>query len=158
MSAKARRTAVNDLSHMEELTFTSDPRKFRGVRHWLAGLARKHGFGERDVRELTVAVNEACANIHKHAYHGRTDGRIDLEVEIEHSIMRLSVQDYGTKFDIAGYRPPDLSAPAEHGYGLLLMTKLMDHVQWFQMEEGTRVVMVKGSAPREPRNTEQRRL
>lgn len=138
---------MGDRTRAEARSFRSDPRQFREVRNWLALIAREEGFQEIDTQEISVALSEACANIHRHAYLGKTDGRIDLRVEIESRVMRLSVQDYGVAFDPGSYRPPDLSRPAENGYGIYLMRTLMDHVEHHALPAGTRVVMTKQSRP-----------
>ena len=53
------------------------------------------------------------------------------------------LKDYGARFDLTGYQPPDLSRPAESGYGIYLMKTLMDSIEYLPQKAGTRLVMVK---------------
>ena len=128
---------------LEALSIMSDPERIRDARGWLAEIARKAGFEEEEVRELALALSEACANVHRHAYAGRTEGRIDIQVEVEKEKLQVAVRDYGVPFDSKDYSPPNLEEPTEGGYGLYLITHLMDAVRYVDMGVGTRVVMVK---------------
>jgi len=131
----------------EALSIRSDPMKIRDARRWLASIADEEGFCEDATRELAVALSEACANVHRHAYSGRSDGRIDVEVEVQADTMRVSVRDYGATFDPDSCEPPDLDHPGEAGYGIFLMKSLMDHVEYVDIGVGTRVVLIKSRRP-----------
>ena len=136
----------------ETISFISDPRRFREIRQWFFSLVREEGLNENVSQEAAVALSEACGNIHRHAYEGRGDGRIDIEVTLDATDLHIKVQDYGSRFDLSGYDPPDLSRPAERGYGIYLMQALMDSVEYRPQKAGTTLVMVKshtGEACRE---------
>ena len=128
---------------LEALTIQSDPARFREARLWIASIARRNGFTEADVHDLSLALNEACANAHVHAYGGRTDGKIDLRVEAGMDRVRLTIRDYGVPFDPSCYAPPELAQAREGGYGVYLITKLMDRVEYRRTGIGTCVVMDK---------------
>ena len=132
---------MRDSARLEVMAVRSNPLKFRDVRRWVARAMQDAGFGERASLDLAMAANEACANIHRHAYKGRSDGRIDLEMEIGAEVLRLRIRDYGGRFDLAGYSPPDLAEPAESGYGLFLMKALTDRVEFSSSGIGTEVLM-----------------
>ena len=125
------------------LSIRSDPERIRDARSWLSEIARKAGFTDVQIHELALALSEACANVHRHAYAGRTEGRIDIQVEVETERLQLAVRDYGRSFDVRVHTPPTLDEPMEGGYGLYLMSRLMDAVHYDDMGVGTRVVMVK---------------
>jgi serine/threonine-protein kinase RsbW len=134
---------VPESSTLEALTIRSDPARFREARLWIAEIAARNGFTEADAHDLSLALNEACANAHAHAYRGRTDGRIDLRVEAGPGHVRLTVRDYGIPFDPSKYAPPDLDRAREGGYGVYLIRKLMDEVEYRNTGVGTCVVMDK---------------
>jgi serine/threonine-protein kinase RsbW len=138
-----------DDARFEALSIRSDPMKIRDARRWLASIAEQEGFCEDATREVAVALSEACANVHRHAYSGRSDGRIDVEVEVLRETMRVSVRDYGETFDPSSCPLPNLARPGEGGYGIFLMKSLMDHVEYVTTGVGTRVVMVKCRRPHE---------
>jgi len=128
---------------LEALTIDSDPKRFREARLWIASIARRNGFTEAEAHELSLALNEACANAHAHAYGGRVDGKIDLRAETGMGSVRLTIRDYGVRFDPSRYAPPELTHAREGGYGVYLITKLMDKVQYIETGIGTCVVMDK---------------
>lgn len=101
------------------------------------------GFELSDAWQIAAAVNEACANIHRHAYGGSNDGRIDLEVEAGDDGLRIGVRDYGAPFDAGTYVEPDLDSPREGGYGVFLMRAWMDGVEYRDAAGGTRVILTR---------------
>ena len=132
------------MPELEVLSIPSDPARFREVRAWLLEIARSAGLDGGQAQETALAVNEVCANIHRHAYAGKTDGRIDLSAETDAAkgTLRLTVRDYGFSFDAEAVPPPS-AEPQEGGYGVFLIRSLMDRVEFTNMGIGTRVVLVK---------------
>jgi anti-sigma regulatory factor (Ser/Thr protein kinase)/PAS domain-containing protein len=101
------------------------------------------GFASRDAHGLAVAFSEACANVHRHAYGGRRDGRVDLRVTIEEERVVVALEHDGLSFNPSGYAPPDLRRPSECGYGLYLIASLVDEVSFESTGSGGRVVLLK---------------
>ena len=125
------------------IAMASDPLRLRDARHWLARLVLEEGFETRDAHDLAVAFSEACANVHRHAYGGRRDGRIDLRVTIGADRVVVVLDHDGKPFDPTRYAPPDLRRPSENGYGLYLIASLVDEVSFEDSGSGERVVLVK---------------
>lgn len=86
---------------------------------------------------VQLAVHEVCTNIVKHAYAGRGDGRIALEVFVNGAARQLTVDVYDTGglFDASQAAEPDLDEPQVHGYGLFLARQLVDAVQYERIGE-----------------------
>ena len=124
-------------------TYVSDPLRLRDARRWLARLVIEAGFAPGDAHDLTVAFSEAAANVHRHAYAGRRDGRVGVRLSIDGERAVLTLEHDGTPFDAGSYAPPDLRRPSENGYGLYLITSLMDEVSFGDTETGGRIVLVK---------------
>jgi serine/threonine-protein kinase RsbW len=101
------------------------------------------GFTPRDTHDLAVAFSEAAANVHRHAYGGRRDGRIDVRVTIDGAQVVVTLEHDGVPFDFDRYEPPDLRRPSESGYGLYLIASLVDQVSFEGKGAGGRVVLVK---------------
>src|SRR6185436_15886027 len=57
----------------------SDPRYLPVVRGAISALAAAIGWDETECRAITLALDEALANVIRHAYHNRADGLIELE-------------------------------------------------------------------------------
>jgi anti-sigma regulatory factor (Ser/Thr protein kinase) len=131
---------------LEVMTIPSDPERFREVRAWLLEVAQAAGLAGREAQDAALAVNEICANIHRHAYAGGRQGRIDLSAESDRKggRLRLTVRDYGATFDARAVPPPG-EGLQEGGYGVYLVRSLMDEAEWTDMGIGTRVVLVKNA-------------
>jgi len=134
---------MHDRERTEQLGIRSDPEQFRVARRWLSAHLTAAGWFGEEIRDLTVALSEACSNAHRYGYEGRTDGRIDLELTLGAERAELRVRDYGRGFDSRQYQPPDLSRPREGGYGIQLMRGLTDGVEHRLMDRGTLVLMTK---------------
>jgi serine/threonine-protein kinase RsbW len=100
----------------ETLTIKSQARRAVVARNWVAERARAAGFSTEEVFALKLAVSEACTNIIQHAYEGANDKDIVLSIGVEEERLTLTVRDFGKKFDLSRYKPPDLDVPSEGGY------------------------------------------
>ncbi len=133
-----------------ETTLASDPACWRETRRWLGTTLLEEGWPKVDVNEIEVAFSEACANVHRHAYGGRPDGRLGFRVSIGRDEVVLALDHDGVPFDPSKYRPPDLGRPEEHGYGLYLIRMLVDAVSFERTPVGGRVVLTKRRRPAVP--------
>ncbi len=114
------------------------------ARRWVAQQARSAGFDPDIVSDLELVISEALANVIKHAYGGNDGHEIHLSVTSDDEKLSLTIRDFGQKFDPTTYTPPDLDNPAEGGYGVYLIQKLMDKVTYdTSLPEGTQLSMVK---------------
>jgi serine/threonine-protein kinase RsbW len=128
------------------LAIASDPACFREARAWLSVLARRAGLDHGAAHDVLVAFSEACANAYRHAYDGRRDGRIEIDVRHEAGELEVRVRDFGRSFDPEGVPEPEFEDPREGGYGVFLMRNLMDDVRFAVDGEGTEVAMTKRAA------------
>ena len=63
-----------------EMTIASSPAHLPVVRAAVAEAARLVGFDETCASAIVLAVDEALANVIKHAYEGRADESIDIAI------------------------------------------------------------------------------
>jgi serine/threonine-protein kinase RsbW len=134
---------VREIAIERFATLASDPLSTRKARRWLTRLALDAGFTASDTHDLAVAFSEASANVHRHAYRGRRDGRVEVRVTIDGEQIVVTLEHDGLPFDPEGYDPPDLRSPSESGYGLYLMASLVDRVSFEGEGVGGRIVLVK---------------
>jgi serine/threonine-protein kinase RsbW len=96
--------------------------------------------------DLQLAVEEACANVIKHAYGG-SGGDFEVCFEARGSDVVITLHDHGQAFDPTRIVRPDLRRPLEDrqvgGLGMYLMEKLMDEVNYTFAEDGNTLVMTK---------------
>ena len=102
------------------------------VREFVSGAARAFGFPEDEVSKIALAVDEACTNIIKHAYHNDPTKDIVVSVMREKNRFEVRIVDEGTKFDPTSMKPLDLKNHLAHyrrgGLGVYLMKTLMDEI------------------------------
>ncbi len=128
----------------DTLVIKSQPAQIARVRNWVAEKARAAGFSTEDIFALKLAVSETCSNVIEHAYEGADDKDIVVSIDIEGDALSLTIRDFGKKFDLSDYQPPDLDKPSEGGYGIYLTRELMDEVEYdTSPPEGTVLRMVK---------------
>jgi phosphoserine phosphatase RsbU/P len=128
-----RPLAHSELEIGSELKELSRAREFvrEFCRHVPGGLLDQDG-----AAALELAVNEAASNIMKHAYHGRTDQRIQLDAEIVHRRVSIRLHHLGDAFDPTTVSPPALDGSRESGFGIYLITKSVDEVRYSRDERG----------------------
>ena len=116
------------------------------IREFIIGIAKRFGFKEDSIGEIELAVDEACANVIKHAYHYDENKKIDITVETNGRILTITITDQGTGFDPAKLETPEqrIQKHARGGLGIALIKKVMDEVS-FNIHPGSRnqVRMVK---------------
>ncbi len=118
------------------------------VREFVSEAARQFGFGDEDVANIVLAVDEACTNIIKHAYQYAPDKEILVSIVRNNGSFEVKIKDNGKNFDPNELRPPDLKQNLSHhrrgGLGVYLMKKLMDKVEYhFTEGKSNEVSLVK---------------
>lgn len=107
-------------------TFGAQPAELSRIRRFLEARGRELGLPAGVVDDLTIAVGEACVNVMRHT----TSSRLDIFWETKSDRIVVSVRDEGV------YRAcsPEVVAQEEAGFGMALMSALMDEVD---VEPGT---------------------
>ena len=97
------------------------------------------------IYNIQLAVYEACTNIVRHAYGGRTDGRVKVTLILNRQARRLTVEliDTGSSFDPSAVAAINLDQPHERGYGLFLIHSLLDQVTYDPQPGRNRLLLVK---------------
>lgn len=125
-----RMTAFTAANSELELELPSEPASVSKARAALAGVARRLGAREEDVK---LAVSEAVSNAVVHAF-GDGSGTITLRAWRERDRLDVLVADDGggmmPKVDRAGL-----------GLGISVITRLADEVRFDSSEQGTAVRM-----------------
>jgi sigma-B regulation protein RsbU (phosphoserine phosphatase) len=123
----------------EEVDISSDLRELRKLRHFVREFCGKLHDPVPDedlVNALELAVNEASSNIMRHAYHGRTDQWIHLEVEAHPDAIAVTFRHLGAGFDPAPSDPAVPDGRRESGFGTYIIFKSVDQVRYYRDERG----------------------
>lgn len=112
------------------------------VRRLLGSTMNALGVEGDCIGDIEVAVAEACTNVLKHAMGSKDEYQVELE--LDHEKVRISVTDSGHGFDRASLRS-SREMSRESGRGILIMQALVDAVEFeSEPKAGTIVHMTKG--------------
>ncbi len=112
------------------------------LRDFVCSIARQLGFNEKQVGEIEICVDEACANALEHAYHGGytrefpcTEKNLKVDIAFDAEQLTVRVIDFGCGSEKelkARIRDLEEYINAERqsyrGLGLFLIKKYMDRV------------------------------
>lgn len=106
-------------------------------------IAKRHNFEPRTINQIKTALIEACINA---AEHGASpDGKIHQKVVIDDRRIEIIVSNRGVRLrDIVPQKARQNDE--RRGWGLKLMETLMDEVRIEDVDDGTRISMVKYAA------------
>jgi sigma-B regulation protein RsbU (phosphoserine phosphatase) len=130
--------AERPLAHAE-LDIQSDLADLRRARAFVRDVCRlapSDVLGDREIAGLELAVNEAASNIMKHAYHGRSDQRIQLDGEAYSDRIAIRLHHLGDPFEPGTAPPPALDGSRESGFGLYLMANSVSEVRYSRDDRG----------------------
>ena len=131
-----------------QLRIPSQTDNLEVIRTFVSKIAEKVGFREDDISKIELAVDEACANVIKHAYEKASTKPIDIVIKIDYDKLTVVVTDRGKGFDPKSIKMPDMKEYLAElrvgGLGIYLMRALMDEVN-YDIRPGVRnqVKMVK---------------
>jgi serine/threonine-protein kinase RsbW len=119
-----------------DVKVASDPVHLASVRKSVEALAASAGFSEKDVGEIGLCLNEAMANIIRHAYSGRTDRPIQLSAVATAEALTIELRDWGNGIDPSRlpHRPYNPLEPG--GVGLICLDQWMDEVSYAPQPDG----------------------
>jgi serine/threonine-protein kinase RsbW len=107
--------------------FSGERRNVPLARNAIASFARICGFSRADVDDIKVAAGEALSNAVEHGHAHRSSG-FSVSCSLQEDELRIEIRDNGSGFAPEHSRFSD--PEAERGFGILLMRRLMDGVQF----------------------------
>lgn len=101
-----------------------------------------------DRENIILAIDEACTNKIRHAYNFNPSMDILISLEIKGKFFHAEISDWGEKFDPEKIPVPDLNENYRNqkkgGYGIYLMKKLMDKVEYkFLINGENKIILIK---------------
>jgi anti-sigma regulatory factor (Ser/Thr protein kinase) len=128
-----------------DLTFVmaSHPCYLPVVRAAVGQLAAMVVWDESASTAITMAVDEALANVIRHAYHGRNDGRIELDCRVAGDELQFRIQDSGDAPDPARICSRAVGCDQAGGLGTHIIRDVMDTVSYQSSPEGNRLTAAK---------------
>lgn len=108
-------------------------------------IALHTGFDERATGQVTQAVIEACINAFEHS--DSPDRRVYLTFVVDEDKLLVIVRDFGKGFDPTKLDEPRIrqkvSGLQPRGWGLTIIKRFMDQVEFCDISPGTELRMTK---------------
>lgn len=130
----------------------SDPQLLAPVRALMDTLAKSVGFGEKSRGLLTLALDEALANVIRHGYKERTDEMIWLNLwRLRDPVgIRIVLEDLGRSVDPAMIKGRELDDVRPGGLGVHIIRETMNESRWENRPGGgMRLTLTKLLSPEE---------
>jgi anti-sigma regulatory factor (Ser/Thr protein kinase) len=126
-----------------KITFQSHPCWLRMVRLVVGEVCRAAKFSKKDISNLVLAVDEACANVIRHNYRGRADGTIFLNCRFRKGGLEFVLRDRGFRMNCKKIEHRSLDKVRPGGLGVFFIKKMMDEVSYRRSGKWNVVKMVK---------------
>jgi serine/threonine-protein kinase RsbW len=126
------------------LKVTSDPANLAGVRRACEAFCLQCGFDINGAADVGLCVNEAMANVTRHAYSGATDRPVEVTGWFDGVSVHIAVRDWGN-----GALPeprPKVDPLTPGGLGLVCLGQLMDEVVYTPQPDGMLLTMTRRKA------------
>lgn len=112
------------------------------LRLFLQQAMEESTLNEIEKHQVTLAVEEVCANLIIHSHGCNPKDTIQLEIRDLPEKMIFEISDQGEAFNILTYEVPDLKKvmieKRKGGLGIILVKKIMDEIE-FESKNGTNV-------------------
>ena len=132
-----------------ELHLASHTAELAKARKAVEHFAAHHGFSENAQAQVGLCVNEAMANVIRHAYGGTSGKPILLIADYDESpdlgsaALRIAIRDWGNGRDPSEMPPKPYNALEPGGVGLICMRRMMDEVTYTPQPDGMLLTLVK---------------
>lgn len=109
------------------IEFAARAEALSAVRAAVQRVLATQGLAARDTAQLVLAIDEACANIIRHAYRECDGGGIGLCIERRRGRLRFRLRDRAPAVDPGCLRPRNLEECRPGGLGINIIDETMDH-------------------------------
>lgn len=133
----------SDQEHRLTINLSTDPTLLGSARTAIEKLAATHKFDAKSCEEIGLVVNEALANVIRHAYGVGTDGPIQIDVLVLDGELTIKMRDWGKGVN-PDHLPPSAASvdPLKPGgLGLICMRRMMDSVVFEPQPDGMLLTM-----------------
>lgn len=132
-----------------EQTIPSDIAEIPAVSDHLEEAMHSVGFGEEEILDTQLAVEEAITNVIVHGYEDNP-GIIRISCRTTHGIIEVEVEDSAPPFDPLSLPEPDLGSDVSErrvgGLGVYLLRQVMDDIAYRYENNHNILVLTKKKA------------
>ncbi len=119
--------------HME---VSSNPANLAQARKAVESLCQTCGFAEASWHEIGLVVNEAMANVIRHAYKGDKEQPMRLDAKFDDQAVHIWLRDWGNGVNPLNLPQSKRDRLEPGGIGLVCLKQLMDNVEFCPQEDG----------------------
>jgi serine/threonine-protein kinase RsbW len=126
------------------ITIPSHP-KFLSVTRAVTGrIGQLYEFAEETIEEIKLAVDEACANVIKHAYKGDTSKKIILKYLVTRDAFTVIIEDSGITARTGLIKGRSLDDVRPGGLGVHFIKKVFDTFEFDKKKgKGNRLTLIR---------------
>lgn len=136
------------------LNVTSDAANLAPVRRACEAFCRSQGLDDAAINDVGLCVNEAMANITRHAYNGAADKPVVVTAEViggdgrdGRPGVRITLRDWGNGVNPLSLPPRERDPLTPGGLGLVCLRQLLDDARFEpQPDGGMLLTMIKRKA------------
>ncbi|MHB8881961.1 MAG: ATP-binding protein [Thermodesulfovibrionales bacterium] len=126
------------------VTVPSHPKYLCVIRDITARMADISGMDGETVDQVKLAVDEACANVIKHAYRGDTTKTFSVKFRVKEEQFEVVIEDSGPKADPSCLRGRDLDDIRPGGLGVHFIKRVFDSFAFDKRKKkGNRLRLIK---------------
>jgi len=125
----------------------SHPRFLSVVRAAVGELGSAYGLSEQESCRITLAVDEAVANIIRHAYHGDSKRTFEVTCRASDDRLEFTLLDQGDPPDLSRIQGQPLDDKSLGGRGTHLIRMIMDEVIYERVPAGNQLRLSKRLPP-----------
>jgi serine/threonine-protein kinase RsbW len=130
-----------------KVVLPSNPRFLCIARAMVRELSDVSGLPEEDCHAVTLAVDEALANVMRHAYKGSHEHQIEFNCDIYDDRMEFRLLDTGDAPDADRICGQPMDEFSLSGRGTHLIREIMDEVCYEQVSGRNQIKMIKKLPP-----------
>jgi serine/threonine-protein kinase RsbW len=131
---------VEHVQQTFKLSVPSDTANLSMVRDFIERSVRRSPIEPTDLSKLTLAVDEACANVIEHAHENDATKELTIRVSFDDSRVEVDVVDSGRSYDPTQHAPISLDDLKKHrkdgGMGIRIMQMATDELTYSLDENG----------------------
>jgi sigma-B regulation protein RsbU (phosphoserine phosphatase) len=116
--------------------FPALAKELKGVRHAVESALSQTELDGAVLRDVVLAVDEACQNVIRHAYGPDGSGDAELTIDREGDSLIFALKDWAPRTDPARVHPRDLDDVRPGGLGTHLIGEVMDRVEFIDPPPG----------------------
>ncbi|MFD2034166.1 ATP-binding protein [Belliella marina] len=117
-----------------ELKLYCETSRLSDLRNFLNKILRDTSLSDIEQHQVTLAVDEVCANLIIHSHGCNSEEYILVGVEIGTGELKIEIMDSGDGFNITEYKEPKIlqvkKEKRKGGLGIILVKKIMDKIEF----------------------------